>query len=161
MRNIFLEFFSDFLEVAMTLMSLCYWYRTFPREWLHYQNFDFLMLGKGNGKTPWITPRKYLKLCWTVFQHLVELSVPYTLRYAISKNDYVYFFNCFIPVAIVTVYDASPGTTFLFVKTVCFSGWLLTTTWGRWDRITDWFLQKYVSSGRVENSVSVADSSVQ
>ena len=40
-----------------------------------------------------ITPRKYLKLCWTVFQHLVELSVPYTLWYAISKNDCVYFFS--------------------------------------------------------------------
>ena len=46
MRNIFLQFFSDFLEVAVTLMSLGYWYRSFPHGWLHYRNFHFLMLGQ-------------------------------------------------------------------------------------------------------------------
>ena len=40
-----------------------------------------------------ITPRKYRKLCWTAFQHLTEFSVPYTLSYAISKNDCVYLFS--------------------------------------------------------------------
>ena len=40
-----------------------------------------------------ITPRKYSKLCWSVSRHLVELSVPYTLWYAFSKNDCVYFFS--------------------------------------------------------------------
>ena len=38
-----------------------------------------------------VTARKYLKLSWTIFQHLVELSVLYTLLYDISKNDCVYF----------------------------------------------------------------------
>ena len=55
------------------------------------------------------------------------------------------FLVCFLPVVIVTAYGFSTGTTFLFAKTVYFSGWLLTTTWERWDGITDWFLQKYVS----------------
>ena len=74
------------------------------------------------------------------------------------------FLACFLPVLRDVAYDVSPGTTFLFAKTVSFSGWLLTTTLGQQVDfgITDyWFLQKLASSGRVENSFPVANSSMQ
>ena len=149
MKYIFLQLFSDFLEVAVIKISLWYCHLSLPHEWLHYQNLYFLTLGQGNGTTPW----NYAQICWTVFQYLVELSVPYCIDFLV----------CFLLVVIDAAYSASPGITFLFAKTVSFSGWLLTTTW-EWQAqfgITDWFLQKFGSSGRVENSFSVADWSMQ
>ena len=62
-----------------------------------------------------ITPRKYLKLCWTVFQHLVELSVPYTLWYAIFKNDCADVFSLISSCCYSHCIRCLPGDNFLYL----------------------------------------------
>ena len=168
MRNIFLQFLSDSLEVAVTLMSLCYWYRSFPHEWLHYQNSHFGNVVVQLLQIQWYNSFKLhpgnILNCADRFPGIwlnCLCHIPFGM---LSPKMIVFtFLVCFLPVVIVATYDAFAGTTFLFAKPVCFSGWLLITPWRRLVDfgITEWFLKKFLSSGRVKNSFSVAGSSMQ
>ena len=133
-------------------MSLCYWNRSFPQKWQNCQNLHFLTLGQGN-----YTPSNYTHKCFNCAEPFFCIWLNSLCRILFDmlspKMIFLKFLVCFLPVAIDVAYNTSPGTAFLFAKTVCFTGWLLTITSGwRVDfGITDWFLQILASSGRVKN----------
>ena len=97
------------------------WQRSFSHEWLHYQILHFLTFGQGNGITPSnYTYRNYLKLCWTAFQHLIEISATYTLWYAISEIDCFDFFSLLSSCCLKRCVQCFPGDNFLICKNCLF-----------------------------------------
>ena len=143
-------------------MSLCYWNRSFPQEWQNCQNLHFLTLRQGN-YTPSNYTQKCFKLCWTVFLHLIEFSVPYTFWHVISKNDCFEIFSLLSSCCYRRCVQCFPGDS-LFICENCLFYWMIVDNH---FRMASWFWYHrpiFTEIGifwESEKSFSVADSSMQ
>ena len=148
---------SDFDEFLLLISFIPTWMTTLPK-------FPFSIVGSSQWYNSFKLHPGNILNCADPFPGIwlnCLCHIPFGM---LSPKMIVFtFLVCFLPVVIVATYDAFAGTTFLFAKPACFSGWLLITTWRRLADfgITDWFLKKFLSSGRVKNSFSVAGSSMQ
>ena len=93
-----------------------------------------------------ITPRKYYKLCGTVFQDLVELSVSYTFWYAISKNDCVYFFSLLSSCCYSCCLRCFSRNNFIIRENCFFFFWMIVNNY---LRTASWFWYHWLISTEI------------